>query len=216
MKKLVSLMIVFCMMIPLSIPVGKAAYAVEKDLPTIEVINNSKYVSDSQVERLKEGVKAEYTAPNGEVIPLDCTVTIEDIECDIMSRQSGARSYAVTVSATKDESNIGNLNGKNIVATASVTMTWTDVPGIKNTLDSLSGYITLKKGTVSNAICYYGNVHTHHRGLQQLGTAETWAFDVGMTSTSLSGKLHACYKTWFNEASSTDPLVICVEPTIFD
>lgn len=211
-------MIVFCMMIPLSIPVGKAAYAVEKDLSTIEVINNSKYVSDSQVERLKEGVQAEYTAPNGEVIPLNCTVTIEDVECDIMSRQSGARSYAVTVSATKNASNIGDFNGKTVVATASITMRWVDVPGIANKMENLSGSITVDKGEIDHGKVTYGSSHTSTtlRPNFNIGTDTKFNVDVDYTSGAITGSLHACYVTYFKGVPFTSNLTVCVTPSIFD
>lgn len=222
MKKLISLLTLLCMMIPLCIPVVGAIAPQEENSAAVEVLNYSNYISEANVEALKDQVCATFTTASGEVIPLDCTVTIEDVNNGPSAySMAGSRSYAITVSAEqKIKSNSESDNNRNgVTATAYLTMYWTDNPGPKNTIDFLSGSIDVTKGTIENAKVWAKE--SHNRPIvnpltYEIGTSTRFSFVVHYTTGALDGGVHACYSTWFKEWNGPSTLTVCVSPTVWD
>lgn len=219
MKKFISLLTSLCIVTSLCAPAAGAVSPVEEPVGNIEVMNYSRYISDTDVEELKDGINATYTTSTGKVIPLDCVVTVEDVMINPAgARSAEGRTYAVTVTAEKkSEPNSETVNDEKVAATAYMTMMWTDVEGNKNTIDRLYGGITVSRGTLSNGLVLYGNSHTRpmNRPNFSLGTSASFDRAVNYTSSSLTGSVHACYQSWFEEYSLA-VLTVCVEPSIFD
>ncbi|MCI8912556.1 MAG: hypothetical protein HFF38_00285 [Lawsonibacter sp.] len=219
MKKFINLLTSLCIVTSLCVPVAGAVSPVEEPVGNIEVINYSRYISDTDVEELKNGINATYTTSTGKVMPLDCVVTVEDVVINPTgTRSADGRTYAVTVAAEKkDESNSGSINDEKVAAKAYITMMWTDVEGIKNTIDRLYGGINVSRGTLRDGVVRYGNSHNRpmNRPSFSLGTSASFDKGVSYTSSSLTGSVHACYQSWFEEYSLS-VLTVCVEPSIFD
>lgn len=188
---------------------------VEEKAGTVTVFNHSRYLTDEDIEELKENISASIGSPTGEEIPLDCIVTVEDVTNNNAATYRGVanRTYAATVTTsitTPDREEEVDTNAVKAIAT--IRMTWTDVLGIGNTLDNISGEIDIKKGTLTNGKVTYGD--THNQPLLQpyfhTGTADRYNEDVSYTSTNIAGRLHAHYQGWFEELPSTKPLLVCV------
>lgn len=217
MKKIISFLTVLCIMVPLCIPVV-GAVSVEEATATVEVLNYSKYFSDEDAEKYKDRVNATAPSADGEIIPLDCTVTIRDVDNKLSNMYSlGGHTYAITVSAQqKQKSKSEDANGNGVVATATITMVWTDVLGTANTIDHLSGCVNITKGTFKNGKVSYGSTHNLPRLLPCFQAGTFFDRDVSFTSTSPLGALHAHYECWFDEWDDTKPLRVCVEPFILN
>lgn len=219
MKKFISLLTVLCIVTSLCAPVAGAVSPVEEPVGNIEVINYSKHLDSADIEELKEGINATCTTASGEIIPLDCTVTVEDVMTENVNvRLAGGRTYAITVSAMqKMEPGAGSVNKDEVAAEAFISMLWTDVPGIANTLDNVSGKIYVTRGTLTSSRLFYGPSHTRHAGSIPLGTVREFNKDINFTSGSLTGSVHACYECFFlYEGFDRKLLTVCVEPSIFD
>ena len=179
----------------------------------VTVVNNSRYLTDAEAEEMKEDISAGIILDSGEAIPVDCTVTIEDVDSDMAPRQAGSRTYRTTVRAsTPPAVNSGKKDGDGVEAYATLTMDWTDVPGIANDINAIQGHIDVVTGTLRNSDVFYGD--THNRPLLRdgfiTGTDRTFLKYVNYTSTSLTGSLHVCYRAWFTGVPDARGLFVCV------
>lgn len=218
MKKIVSLLTAFCIVISLCTPAVCAMSATEEPISNVEITNHSKYLSDTDIEVLKDGIYATYTTSTGVVVPLNCKATVEDVVSnDLNPRLIGNQTYAITVTAEKREANADSVNTDDVSAVATITMVWTDVPGIANTIDRLYGNIEIIRGTLHRGLVSYGNSHNRplNRPNFSIGTNTSFDKTVSYTSTSLTGSVHACYQSWFKEYELA-LITVCVEPSIFD
>lgn len=217
MKKIISFLTVFCIMVPLCIS-AVGAVSVEEATATVEVLNYSRYFLDEDAEKLRDCVNATAPSADGDIIPLDCTVTIRDVDKNASSMYSlGEHTYAITVSAQqKQTSNSGDSNKNGVMASATITMIWTDVFGTANTIDHLSGGVTITKGTFDHARVSYGSTHNSPLILPYFQADTSFDRDVSFTSTNPFGSLHAHYECWFDELGSTTPLRVCVSTPIIN
>lgn len=135
------------------------AYAAERATPTLfdpdtEIENALNGVSDIPITKsMLDGVSAKISDKNGNVV--------EDVHVDMTIRKvASARSvadtmYVATYVARSNKTDSGTTTRDNVVAT--VTVTWTDVLGMKNQLVNVSGGWTVEDDTLSGRKVEYGS-----------------------------------------------------------
>lgn len=152
------------------------AFAADKSVDTnenIEIVNLSQNIDKSEIEEIKDSVVSNIVYEDGTEVPMATVVTIEDaaVSSNARSYSSSNNSYKVTVTGTADTtqdtssasnnsrkivSDSADRNNKKVVASISLQMIWTDVPGdVNNILNKVSVSRTVTSGTVSKATVSY-------------------------------------------------------------
>lgn len=139
----------------------------------IEVVNLSQNIDASEIEEIKDSVVSNIVYEDGTEVPMATVVTIEDaaVSSNARSYSSSNNSYKVTVTGTADTtqdtssasnnsrkivSDSADRNNKDVVASISLQMIWTDVPDdANNILNEVSVSRTVTSGTVSKATVSY-------------------------------------------------------------
>lgn len=195
----------------------------------IEVVNLSQNIDAREIEEIKESVVSNIICEDGTEIPMTTVVTIEDASVSSNARAYSANannSYKITVSATADttqdttsagnnsrkiDSDSADRNSKGVVASITLQLTWTDLSGVNNRLDKVSGSLTKTKGTVTKASLRYGDGYR---------SAILWTSKnvIGKTSFSYSPKMTAIDPSAdyaVNFAESSVQLYVSVSASVF-
>ncbi len=145
MKKhnMLSWLLAFCLCFAMAMP----ALAVDYDSKTEQIKQN-----------IEENIEAYLISENGDEIELDIE-SIDVVKLPIPSLYGlvGDEEYAIYAATVKTKTNDKQLNCCNIVASASMTMTWIDGNGSNNTITNLTGLTTVAKGSFHSGWIYWGS-----------------------------------------------------------
>lgn len=204
MKKCISLLTSICLIFAICVPAAGAVSPAEETNTTIRIINHSD-MSEESLEQVKENVTATMVTAEGEYIPVECIVTIENLtENSVSARRTDGQTYSIMASATsKPAKGEDSIDRNGIVAHAVLIMMWTDQPGYKNTIDELSGFIDVTQGTISSGFLQYGATQNQMPtdANIELGTNTYFCYDINYTSNSLFGSLYARHTTNFTNGT---------------
>lgn len=109
-----------------------------------------------------------------------------------------------TAKATRNTNTSGNV-------TVTLTMHWTDVFGVRNVLNRLTGTCSTHSIT-SSRISWGSSVNNLWAGSRNLGTVTNFNEEIGHTSTNLLGILRAEYRVTLTAGGTVSVVVM---PTIF-
>lgn len=172
-------------------------------------------VDENVIKQFENGVKSVIIQEDGTEIPVDVMVTITELPQPYHARQNAnEKQYKITatMSETKIKSDSSDWNTNEVVASQTLTMTWTDVPGNKNTIDNLSGSISVLKGTQDSSVVSWGQGSGSQGGSENVGTA--FDLDIDFTSSALLGTVESDLVTYFKNVSGGIRTEIM--PTVFD
>lgn len=135
----------------------------------ITVLNLSDSITENEIEKITDGICAGLLYEDGSTENIDTVVVVEEIKEKTLRSNYALqdKSYKVTVSAgisqedadtnaRKIVSDSADKNGS-VVASATLQLVWTDVLGWNNTLDRVSGTLTVESGKVTSGKVRYGN-----------------------------------------------------------
>lgn len=160
-------------------------------------------------EEVKEIVDAKAVDKDGNIVPLDVEATLTELPPVMTRNGEMGKQYSLEVraSTSKSESNTEDVNESNVgvQATGVLTMYWTDVTGIKNTMERLKGSWSVSEGTFYKGELKYGSDHNRPYSTSKVGSS------IDKTISYIGNPLHAYY----NASIQGDELVIaylCVHP----
>ena len=174
-------------------------------------------VQKDLVKKKKNGVYATMIDSSGKPVFLDCDVTISNISNikNFRINTNDAQTYVMEVVAYADskkiESDTTDRNDSDISCSAKIEMQWTDVKGLKNTMDRLSGGYTVTKGEIRDTMVRWGSSHTRIEDSEHTGESSSFIVYPDYTGS----QLHAHYQLDYKGTSNYD-IIVCVQPSIFD
>lgn len=170
-------------------------------------------VDQNVIKQFKEGVSAGFIKEDGTEIPVDVEVTIAELpQVRDAARYMGEKQYAITARAQKVISDSDDVNKDGVNASQTLTMTWTDVTGPKNTIDNLAGEVSILNGKWSKSYLSWGSGGTVVKG-KYVSTSFDESIDYTSTN-QVFGTVQAELKTYFTNSNAQ--LYIKIVPSILD
>lgn len=210
-KKLISTVLAFSMCISIGNTVFASNAKSFTQNPNIKVINNSKQISDQSIEELVSDVNASLIYDNGTIVPIGFDITIDDIKASTKSKNSvDGNTYRVAL-RSKVEAGAGDKNNEGVTATIYLALTWTDVTGPENILESIEGNVDVTEGTIkSSSVSYANKGFANTTKTTNLGTKTSFSKNINAIIFSPT----STYKVLFENAKWA--LSVKVSPSIFD
>ncbi|MBS5149407.1 MAG: hypothetical protein Q4A63_02375 [Butyricicoccus pullicaecorum] len=181
---------------------------------------SSNYAEDTLLSRIQDNVFVEVRDIEG--ISQDWECGVELFELPMKKVAAGEKKYAIRVRADhintnnpqtyKSESNSEDYNKNNVSCSVFVQMEWTDGKGDDNTIDSITGEVTMSEGE-----CYSGKIawgKSHNRLDSSKSTRNPYSFTVYPNFTART--LHGHYQVNVDEPSTSYDVTVCASPSIFD
>ena len=117
--------------------------------------------SPAEVNQALQNAEAYMLSPDGERIELDITdVEVKQIPVPAEYRtRSSASDFVAYAATTKVKTDTTSYKKNGIDATAALTMTWVDGPGVDNRITNLTGYSVVAKGTFLRGKIFWGSTY---------------------------------------------------------
>lgn len=160
MKRIVSLLMVVCLVMAICAPTTTAK---TDSNSSVTVLNCSDKISARQIAEIKESVGAYLTLNDGSEVSIPSVVKIEDVQTDGVSAYSLSpeNSYMVSLEVDlpefKSVGDSGSQNFSGIQVSATLSMVWKDGPGLENVIYSVEGTKKVVKGKESWSKVRWGN-----------------------------------------------------------
>lgn len=158
-KRVLSLLMVGVM----SLMIPTNVYAYEREVngkgksEMVSVVNNSSNIDNETLEEIIESVEASLVYNDGNVVPLETEIVVEDIGSNMLSRSAG-QTYSVRA-ATKVDIKAADKDDEGVIATVVLKMIWEDNPGVDNRLMSYNATFNVSKGSIKKVTIQYGNAY---------------------------------------------------------
>lgn len=193
-------------------------------VPATTVICLADDFDDTMIAQIENGIAAYATDADGNIVQLDCEVTIREIPQSRSAENVDGVQYSMEIEARTEElkvkSNTGDKNTSTITCSASITMEWLDRTGTRNAIKRLYGGSNMIKGTQYGGRVAWGYDHNYLIKKTLSGNGSSFDFDPkydleDSEGTPTFGNLHAHYELEFDNDDKYD-MMVCVAPTIFD
>lgn len=193
-------------------------------VPATTVVCLADDFDDTMIERIENGVAAYAIDADGNIVQLDCEVTIREIPQPQSAENIDGVPYSMEVVARAEQlkvkSNTGDKNTSTITCSASITMEWLDRSGTRNAIKRLYGGSNMIVGTQYGGRVGWGYDHNYIINKTLSGNGSSFDFDPhydleNSEGIPLLGNLHAHYELEFDNDGKYD-MMVCVVPTIFD
>lgn len=209
----------------LAVSVSTSAFAHEYELihpKNVKVSANlfSNHVDDALIDRIQDNVSVEVRDADGNL--QDWGYDVELFELPMKRTETGEKKYAIQVRANhndiysqqtyKSESNSGDYNKDGVSCSVFVRMEWTDGEGANNTIDSITGEVTMSEGECYSGKIAWGKLHNHLDSSE--ATRSPYSFTVYPNFTART--LHGHYQVNVDEPKTSYDVTVCVSPSIFD
>ena len=171
------IVVILTLIASLCLGLNTKVYAAETypNITTSTIVNDSNTINDEVIAELLQDIDAVLIYEDGSIVPLETEVVIEDISTNRFSRSNEGNTYSVR-STTKIDTKSADKNSEGVTASITMQLKWTDVPGIDNILESITGIISLEKGTIKETKVQYGNAYEMARAQSQIFYGNIYGF----------------------------------------